>query len=255
MTHHDTRTCRGAGAAFPWRGDTPRLTPRRNRQLRDQTDRATAAGGRPARTGGPGRSHPGGPRRGTALPGARSRPPPRAPPRGGRLRDRGAVPGEAFGDSVTPARAVRQLVARGQERTIDQDPAFAIRVLVDIAIKALSPAVNDPTTAVQVSNYLEQHLQVAAAADLSYRYGLDATGTLRALVPGRGRDDYLALAVTEIRECGADSYRCADGTAGRRADRSAPGRGRPARRAGRGGGPRVPGRDPSRLLLSYPVRF
>ncbi|MFI9547630.1 DUF2254 family protein [Streptomyces sp. NPDC052016] len=112
----------------------------------------------------------------------------------------GAVPAEAFGDSVTPARAERELVARGQERTIDQDPAFAIRVLVDIAIKALSPAVNDPTTAVQVSNYLEQHLQVAAAADLSYRYGLDATGTLRALVPGRGRDEYLALAVTEIRE-------------------------------------------------------
>ncbi|MFE9623687.1 DUF2254 family protein [Streptomyces sp. NPDC006527] len=118
----------------------------------------------------------------------------------------GAVPAEAFGDSVPPARAVRELVALGQERTIDQDPAFAIRVLVDIAIKALCPAVNDPTTAVQVSNYLEQRLQVAAAADLSYRYGLvDATGTPRVLVPGRGWDEYLALAVTGIRACGAES--------------------------------------------------
>jgi hypothetical protein len=85
--------------------------------------------------------------------------------------------------SLPLARSTPRLTPRRnrqQERTIDQDPAFAIRVLVDIAIKALSPAVNDPTTAVQVSNYLEQRLQVAAAADLSYRYGLvDATGTLR----------------------------------------------------------------------------
>ena len=39
-------------------------------------------------------------------------------------------------------------VAFGSERTIEQDPTFAFRVLVDIAIKALSPAINDPTTAV-----------------------------------------------------------------------------------------------------------
>ena len=42
-----------------------------------------------------------------------------------------------------------------RQRTIDQDPAFALRMLVDIAIRALSPAVNDPTTAVQALDRIE----------------------------------------------------------------------------------------------------
>jgi hypothetical protein len=36
----------------------------------------------------------------------------------------------------------------GAGRTFEQNPKYAIRLLVDIAIRALSPAVNDPTTAV-----------------------------------------------------------------------------------------------------------
>ena len=42
------------------------------------------------------------------------------------------------------------MIALGDERTFDQDPAFALRMMVDVANRALSPAVNDPTTAVQV---------------------------------------------------------------------------------------------------------
>ena len=53
-----------------------------------------------------------------------------------------------------PARARRVLVL-ARQRTIDQDPAFALRMLVDIAIRALSPAVNDPTTAVQSLDRIE----------------------------------------------------------------------------------------------------
>ena len=52
------------------------------------------------------------------------------------------------------------MVALGVERTIEQDPAFAIRVMVDIADQALSPAVNDPTTAVQVLDHLGDVLRV-----------------------------------------------------------------------------------------------
>ena len=33
----------------------------------------------------------------------------------------------------------------GSERTLEQDPTFAFRILIDIALKALSPAINDPT--------------------------------------------------------------------------------------------------------------
>jgi len=56
-------------------------------------------------------------------------------------------------------RRLRGLIAIGHERTIEQDPAFSIRVMVDIAIKALSAAINDPTTAVQVLGYLGEALQ------------------------------------------------------------------------------------------------
>jgi uncharacterized membrane protein len=52
------------------------------------------------------------------------------------------------------ARSLEGMVALGQERTIEQDPAFAIRVMVDVANRALSAAINDPTTAVQVLDYL-----------------------------------------------------------------------------------------------------
>ena len=52
-------------------------------------------------------------------------------------------------------RRLRRMFALGRERTLEQDPAFALRILVDIAIRALSPAVNDPTTAVQVLDYIE----------------------------------------------------------------------------------------------------
>jgi len=46
---------------------------------------------------------------------------------------------------------LRAQVAFGRERTIEQDSTFAFRVIVDVAIKALSPAINDPTTAVSLS--------------------------------------------------------------------------------------------------------
>ena len=46
----------------------------------------------------------------------------------------------------------------GDERTFEQDPKYAIRLVVDIAIKALSPAINDPTTAVQALDQIEDLL-------------------------------------------------------------------------------------------------
>jgi uncharacterized membrane protein len=54
----------------------------------------------------------------------------------------------------TDVRKLRGMIALGSERTIEQDAAFAMRIMVDIAIRALSPAVNDPTTATQMLNHL-----------------------------------------------------------------------------------------------------
>jgi uncharacterized membrane protein len=98
------------------------------------------------------------------------------------------------------------LLSLGTERTVDQDPAFALRILVDVAIRALSPAVNDPTTAVQVLDYVEDLLQSMARLPLRPHYTLgDERGRPRLVVPGRTWGELLALGVTEIRLYGASS--------------------------------------------------
>jgi uncharacterized membrane protein len=108
-----------------------------------------------------------------------------------------------------PPDAVRSLegmIALGEERTIDQDPAFALRVMVDVANRALSAAINDPTTAVQVLDYVEDMLLVVGRTDSSGRgVFCDPDGTSRVVLPSRGWEDYLTLGVTEIREYGGSS--------------------------------------------------
>jgi uncharacterized membrane protein len=58
-------------------------------------------------------------------------------------------------------RDLQQSVAIGPERTMEQDPAFAFRIIVDVAAKALSPAINDPTTAVLALDQLHHLLRSA----------------------------------------------------------------------------------------------
>src|SRR5262249_11856523 len=62
---------------------------------------------------------------------------------------------------------LRDMVVLGDERTIEQDPAFALRIMVDIAAKALSPAINDPTTAVQALDHLSDVLRLIGTTDFS----------------------------------------------------------------------------------------
>ena len=69
------------------------------------------------------------------------------------------------GDIATAERTLCGLVALGIERTIKQDPAFALRVMVDVANKALSAAIDDPTTAVQVLDHLGDSLSVLGNSD------------------------------------------------------------------------------------------
>jgi uncharacterized membrane protein len=123
---------------------------------------------------------------------------------------RGAALVEVHGrvdDAALEERRLRGMIALGVERTIEQDPAFALRILVDIAIRALSPAVNDPTTATQVIDHLEDTLVAIGRTP-----GLDgprelrgADGELRVVLPTHTWDDFLALGVTEIRHYGASS--------------------------------------------------
>jgi uncharacterized membrane protein len=96
------------------------------------------------------------------------------------------------------------MVALGDERTIEQDPAFAIRILVDVANLALSPAVNDPTTAVQVLDYLGETLRLVGTTELAVKSWEGSARPSRGVViPARSWEDYLTLTVGEIREYGA----------------------------------------------------
>jgi len=91
------------------------------------------------------------------------------------------------------------------ERTFEQDPKYPLRLLVDIAIKALSPAINDPTTAVQAIDQIEDLLRRLGRRDLDAGYAHDADGKLRLVYPMPTWEDYLTLAFDEIRQYGATS--------------------------------------------------
>ena len=91
------------------------------------------------------------------------------------------------------------------ERGFVGDPKYAIRLLVDMAIMALSPAVNDPTTAVQSLDELEDLLHRLGGCDLDTGYVVDGERHLRVIIPVPTWDDYLSLALDEIRIYGAES--------------------------------------------------
>jgi uncharacterized membrane protein len=96
-------------------------------------------------------------------------------------------------------------VALGSERTLEQDPTFAFRILVDIAIKALSPAINDPTTAVLAIDQLHRLLRLVGMRHVSREEICDKDGELRLIFLTPNWEDFVHLACTEIRHCGAGS--------------------------------------------------
>ncbi len=109
------------------------------------------------------------------------------------------------GRDAPDAALARRVFVLARQRTIDQDPAFAIRMLVDIAIRALSPAVNDPTTAVQSLDRIEGMLVELAPRHPGPSFVVDAVGTPRGLVPAPRWADYVELGLVEIRRYGGDS--------------------------------------------------
>lgn len=111
------------------------------------------------------------------------------------------VHGEAHVDPDT----VRRALTIGVERTMDQDPAFGFRQLVDIAARALSPGINDPTTARQVIDELHDLLRRLALRHIPDPQVVDDAGALRVIAATRDWDDHVTLACDEIRNYGSDS--------------------------------------------------
>lgn len=108
-----------------------------------------------------------------------------------------------------PEAALCQSVALGQERTMEQDPAFAFRIIVDIASKGLSPAINDPTTAVLAIDQIHHLLRNVGGRHLDEGMVHDGSGALRLVYRTPDWEDFVRLAVTEIRHFGGTSIQVA----------------------------------------------
>ena len=103
-------------------------------------------------------------------------------------------PGER-GDDPT---AVRRCVLIGFERTPDQDPAFGIVQLVDIALRALSPSVNDPTTALHALGHLASLLGEIAVRSSGPVRRTESGSTVRVIEPVPSATDLLADTVRPV---------------------------------------------------------
>jgi uncharacterized membrane protein len=95
--------------------------------------------------------------------------------------------------------ALRRAIEMGSERTMQNDAAFGLRQLVDIAVRALSPGINDPTTAVQAIDRIHDILHRLGRRRIPSPLRRDPTGKARMYLPRPGWEDYVLLAVEEIR--------------------------------------------------------
>jgi uncharacterized membrane protein len=109
------------------------------------------------------------------------------------------------GKTAPSADALCQSIAVGPERTLEQDPAFVFRIIVDIANKGLSPAINDPTTAVLALDQIHHLLRDLGQRRLDDERVRDRSGQLRLLYRTPDWEDFVQLAVTEIRHFGGGS--------------------------------------------------
>src|SRR6186997_2926863 len=100
---------------------------------------------------------------------------------------------------------LRSTVEFGSERTLEQDPTFAFRIVIDIALKALSPAINDPTTAVLAIDQLQRLLRSVGERNLRTDNITDESGKLLVIFRTPNWEDFVNLAFSEIRKCGSNN--------------------------------------------------
>ena len=110
----------------------------------------------------------------------------------------GPVRPDELADAVAPA------LDFGIERTSEQDAAFGFRQLVDIAVKAISPGINDPTTAAEAIGYCADLLVRLQGRRLGPQVKRDEEGRARVVLPDRDLRYYLDLACGQVRRFGRD---------------------------------------------------
>jgi uncharacterized membrane protein len=104
-----------------------------------------------------------------------------------------------------PEAELRKAIRTGPQRTFDQDPKYSLHLLSDIAVRALSPAVNDPTTAVQALDQIEDLLLRLGSRRLEIGQIWDPSGHLRLAILVPSWEDFLDLGLSQIRSYGASS--------------------------------------------------
>lgn len=116
----------------------------------------------------------------------------------------GQVVMEVKGGQVETGEVWKHVVV-GLERTMEQDVNFGLRQLVDVAEKALSPSMNDPTTAVMTVDQIHDVLRRLAAKPFPPREHADDEGVVRLVVKPLDWDALVTLAFSEIRHFAGSS--------------------------------------------------
>jgi uncharacterized membrane protein len=101
-------------------------------------------------------------------------------------------------------RALTRAHVTGPHRTLDQDPTFAIDQLMEIAIRALSPAVNDTFTALTCIDWLADGLCTVSERSLPDGVHRDRNGRIRVIEPGPSYSRMVNRAYDKIRQAGSD---------------------------------------------------
>ncbi|HEY0834659.1 MAG TPA: DUF2254 domain-containing protein [Azospirillum sp.] len=110
------------------------------------------------------------------------------------------------GGSVTPdvADAIQALIRTGARRTPTQDLEFSLRHLVDIALRALSPGINDANTALVVVEHLRGALSRLLGKDIPGPVHRDASGAVRVVGKANSHAGILDAALNQIRQAAAN---------------------------------------------------
>jgi len=107
-------------------------------------------------------------------------------------------PGSRVTDRLTDQ--VRSLFVLGHQRTFDQDIEFGVNQLVEIAVRALSPGLNDPFTAMTCVDHLGSALCRLASKNMPSPYRHDRHDQLRVIAPGNTFEGVVDAAFNQIRQ-------------------------------------------------------
>jgi uncharacterized membrane protein len=102
-------------------------------------------------------------------------------------------------------RQVREAFRVSRDRKLEADPKYALRLLVEIAVRALSTGHNQPSTAIEALDHIQSLLTSLGGSCLETGAVRDATGALRLVYEATTWEDYLELGLVEIQHYGAGS--------------------------------------------------